>query len=107
MDFNPNSLAGCGTEFKFAPQHMDILGAEKYLQVQGYSYYGNIYCKSSTSTVGFIKETKLHLIPFYDLYALKKELEDRYENRLKKHVDKLEKDHNLRMVMKEIQSEKL
>ena len=53
------------------PAQYDILGAEKYLQVQGYSYYGSIYStceQKGGTTCGFIKEEMLYLIPFYDLY---------------------------------------
>lgn len=73
------------------PETLDIFGAEKFLQVQGYSYYGCLYATaekkangSGGTTCGFIKKELLHLIPFYDLYALKHELEARYEKRTDK-----------------------
>ena len=64
------------------PGSMDVLGAEKFLQVQGFSYYGSAYAtaeKKGGTTCGFIRKELLHLIPFYDLYALKRDLETRYK----------------------------
>ena len=49
---------------------MDVLGAENYLRVQGYTYYGSVFA-TSKATCGFISEEKLHILPFYDLYAMK------------------------------------
>jgi|TARA_B110000285_G_scaffold235272_1_gene315995 hypothetical protein len=55
---------------------MDVLGAERYLQVQGYSYYGNVYAQAdSPVTCAFLKEEMLYLLPYYDLYSLKDDLE--------------------------------
>lgn len=107
------------------PESMDVVGAEKFLQVQGYTYYGCLYASSQqkaesrrgatrermpsvtrggrdlaatvgstvtsqpdepnsassarVSTVcGFVDAKLLHLLPFYDLYVLKDDLQDRY-----------------------------
>ena len=79
---------------------MDIFGAEKFLQVQGYTYYGSLYGpdpemgddknkkeikkKKEATTCGFIRKEQLYLIPFYDLYHLKKDLEERYRVKCKR-----------------------
>jgi len=83
---------------------MDVFGAEKYLMVQGFTYYGNIYChKDNPVTVGFLKEEKLHLLPFYDLYTLKSELEKRYVDHFSKTKEKMEK--TFKKVIREIDNE--
>ena len=72
------------------PEILDVLGAEKFLQVQGYSYYGSIYStaeKKGGTTCGFIDENYLYLLPFYDLYKMKEDLQARYKER----CDKLKK----------------
>ena len=64
---------------------MDVFGAEKFLQVQGYTYYGCAYSttekKDGGTVCGFLREDLLYLIPFYDLYRLKTDIEKRYQNR--------------------------
>lgn len=81
------------------PEVMDVFGAEKFLQVQGYSHYGCLYSTAekkagSTTTCGFIRKEGLQLIPFYDLYALKQALEDRYSNPKYGKTEKLKKTVN-------------
>jgi hypothetical protein len=69
------------------PEMLDVFGAEKFLQVQGYSYYGSMYSteqKSGGTTCGFIKQEFLYLLPFYDQYRLKEDLEERYKVRCEK-----------------------
>lgn len=69
---------------------MDIFGAEKFLQVQGYAYYGCAYStqeKAGGTTCGFIRKEQLYLLPFYDLYNLKKNLEAHYRGRCRKYQD--------------------
>ena len=63
------------------PELYDVVGAERFLQVQGYSYYGSIYstCEAKQGTTcGFMNQDSLYLIPFYDLYQFKDDLEKRY-----------------------------
>ena len=72
------------------PEAMDIFGAEKFLQVQGYAYYGCAYStaeKEGGTTCGFIRKEQLHLIPFYDLYHLKANLEERYRVKCRKYTE--------------------
>ena len=72
------------------PEAMDMIGAEKFLQVQGYSYYGSAYAQTDNeggTSRGFIKKELLYLIPFYDMYQLKKDLEERYRVRCKKYAE--------------------
>ena len=80
MDPDDSKLSGHGFKFaRPAPALLDVLGAERYLQVQGFSYYGNIYAQlESHVTCGFIKEELLYLLPYYDLYKLKEDLEAKY-----------------------------
>lgn len=78
------------------PECMDIVGAEKFLQVQGYTYYGSLYAAGELNKnkmessieqavkCGFIDQNLLHLIPFYDFYKLKQDLEDRYKIKCEK-----------------------
>ena len=69
---------------------MDLIGVERFLQVQGYTYYGSAYASSEQknwTTCGFIKKELLYLIPFYDLYQLKKDLEEKYKTKCKKYAD--------------------
>ena len=66
------------------PELYDVLGAERFLQVQGYSYYGSIYstCENNKGTTcGFMKQESLYLLPFYDLYQFKHDLEERYKTK--------------------------
>ena len=70
------------------PESMDLIGVEKFLQVQGYTYYGCAYAQTDEeggTSCGFIKKELLHLIPFYDLYQMKKDLEERYKTKCKKY----------------------
>ena len=53
--------------------------------------------------VGFLREEKLCLLPFYDLYHLKKRLEDRYTTHLSKMKEKAEK--TFKRVIREIDLE--
>lgn len=72
------------------PEAMDIIGAEKFLQVQGFAYYGSAYStaeKRGGTTCGFIRKDLLCLIPFYDLYHLKSNLEERYKSKCKKYAE--------------------
>lgn len=79
IDPDDSKLSGRGFAFGPAPALLDVLGAERYLQVQGFSYYGNIYAQSDSNvTCGFIKEELLYLLPYYDLYKLKEDLEAKY-----------------------------
>ena len=81
-----------------APDMLDVFGLERFLFVQGYSYYGMVYATTNektatkpssqqTTTCGFIKAEDLSVLPFYDLYRLKEDLEERYKIK----CDKLKK----------------
>jgi hypothetical protein len=51
---------------------LEAFGEHKYLQNKDYSYYGDIVASDEgITTCFFIKESKLHLIPYYDLIKLK------------------------------------
>ena len=69
--------------------------------MQGYSYYGNVYAaKEEVSvTCGFIKEEMLYLLPYYDLYQLKNDLEAKYypsaEERDRKEKEGIKDDQSL------------
>ena len=72
------------------PETMYLIGVEKFLQVQGYSYYGCAYAqtdKKGGTSCGFIKKELLYLIPFYDLYQMKKDLAERYKVKCKKYAE--------------------
>ena len=72
------------------PEMLDVFGLERFFFVQGYSYYGSVYATTNektaikppsqqTTTCGFIKAEDLSVLPFYDLYRLKEDLEERYK----------------------------
>jgi hypothetical protein len=89
LDPDDSKLSSSGYEFKISgrqvPALMDVLGAERYLQVQGYSYYGNVYAQAdSPVTCAFLKEEMLYLLPYYDLYRLKEDLDAKYDKDDKK-----------------------
>lgn len=92
LDSNDSKYPAIGFDFRAVPQHMDVIGAEKYLKVQGYTYYGNAYAQGeATVTCGFMKEESLYLLPFYDLYQLKQDLEHKYTTELPKTKDRAQK----------------
>lgn len=77
------------------PEALDVFGAERFLFVQGFSYFGSIYATApekqpgkpsgnTQTTCGFIKGEDLSLLPFYDLYKLKEDLEERYKSKCEK-----------------------
>ena len=106
LDYNTTTVQGYGLQFVPSPTNMEILAAEKYLMVQGHAYYGNLYCPKTCEqgcTIGFLREDKLNLIPFYDLYLLKSKLEDRYASQLAKMKDKAEK--SFKKVIREIDAD--
>ena len=53
--------------------------------MQGYTHYGSVYAsKTGPVTCGFISHTHLYMLPYYDLYKLKEDLEERYRVRCDK-----------------------
>jgi hypothetical protein len=129
---NKGAGRGRGDGLASRPDTMDVVGAEKFLQVQGYTYYGCLYASSqqkmpetkkqpptqrqpslvkggkdlaatlgstftsmpdeqgsptsqgrAATVSGFIDAKLLHLLPFYDLYVLKDDLQDRYNQQCK------------------------
>ena len=111
LDPDDSKLSASGYEFKISgrpvPALMDVLGAERYLQVQGYSYYGNVYAQADAHvTCGFLKEEMLYLLPYYDLYSLKDDLEAKQKQLngdLQKIKDRAEK--QFKKVLREINSD--
>ena len=73
--------SGAGLEFKHG-EPLDVIGAERFLQVQGHAFYGSVYANDKTVKCGFLKQEKLHLLPYYDLYQLKEDLEEKYDKDL-------------------------
>ena len=94
--------SGPGLEF-VSGQAMDVIGAERFLQVQGHAFYGSVFAHSDKTTCGFLKEEKLYLLPYYDLYKLKGNLESIYSKDLQIVRDKSEKKY--KQVLREIQND--
>jgi hypothetical protein len=106
MASNIQNGSGYGVELKPSPGIMEVIGAEQFLMVQGHCFYGDVYCHKDTpigeySSIAFMSKEKLALIPFYDLYILKANLEKRYAENLVKMKEKMER--TFKKVIREIE----